>query len=251
MVQTQVASPQTSASHAQAERRLRVLVLGQELRVEQLELILADERDLRISSLVDLTSVDSTFALVQRQHKTQRIDVVLIDWDGDSADNMQLLKTLSSAGLRCLVLTWQVMPSDISAYRQAGAWGCVSTRASSRHLLIALRHVAQSKMSFPPAVVLAADQRAPRQLMFYPEVLQDVAQTLGYQLSSTELRIFERLPEADAVEIARSLDLEPGTIRTELSTNIFRILREYTGKKIKNQKQAFQEALSLRIFSYQ
>ena len=30
-----------------------------------------------------------------------------------------------------------------------------------------------------------------------------------------------------------------------------RLLRQYTGKKIKNQKQAFQEALSLRIFAYQ
>lgn len=251
MVEMRVVSPQTPASRVQAERRLRVLILGQELRVEQLELILADERDLRFSSLVDLTTVDSTFALVQRQHRSQRIDVVLIDWDGDSADNMRLLKTLSCAGLRCLVLTWQVMPSDISAYRQAGAWGCVSTRASSRHLLIALRHVAQGKMSFPPAVVLAADQRAPRQLMFYPEVLQEVANRVGHPLSPTELRIFEHLPEADAVEIARRLELEPGTIRTELSTNIFRILREYTGKRIKNQKQAFQEALSLRIFSYQ
>ncbi len=249
MVQTS-ASPPTS-SQMPVERRLRVLILGQELRVEQLELILADERDLKLSSLVDLTSVDSTFALIQRQNKMQRVDVVLIDWDGDSADNMQLMKTLSSAGLRCLALTWQVMPSDIAAYRQAGAWGCVSTRASSRHLLIALRHVAQGKMSFPPAVVLAIDQRAPRQLMFYPEVLHDVARTVGHQLSPTELRIFARLNEADAVEIARSLDLEPGTIRTELSTNIFRILREYTGKKIKNQKQAFQEALSLRIFAYQ
>ena len=249
MVQTSVPPP--TSSQASVERRLRVLILGQELRVEQLELILADERDMKLSSLVDLTSVDSTFALVQRQNKTQRVDVVLIDWDGDSADNMQLLKSLSSAGLRCLALTWQVMPSDIAAYRQAGAWGCVSTRASSRHLLIALRHVAQGKLSFPPAVVLATDQRAPRQLMFYPEVLQDVAHMVGHQLSPTEFRIFERLNEADAVEIARSLDLEPGTIRTELSTNIFRILREYTGKKIKNQKQAFQEALSLRIFAYQ
>ncbi len=247
----QAPAPQSPPAQAPVERRMRVLALGQELRMEQLELLLADERDIRISSLVDLVAVDSALALVQRQNRTQRIDVVLIDWDGDSADNMQLLKTLSRAGLRCLALTSQLLPSDIAAYRQAGAWGCVSTRASSRHLLIALRHVAQGKMSFPPAVVIASDQRAPRQLVFYPEILQDVAHAVGHQLSPTELRIFERLNEADAVEIARSLDLEPSTIRTELSTNIFRILREYTGEKIKNQKQAFLEALSLRIFAYQ
>ena len=80
MVQTSVPPP--TSSQTSVERRLRVLILGQELRVEQLELILADERDMKLSSLVDLTSVDSTFALVQRQNKTQRVDVVLIRQTG-------------------------------------------------------------------------------------------------------------------------------------------------------------------------
>ena len=189
--------------------------------MEQLELILADERDMKLSSLVDLAAIESTFALVQRQNKTQRADVVLIDWDGDSADNMQLLEVAGWRRVRCLVLTWQVMPSDIAAYRQAGAWGCVSTRVSSRHLLIALRHVAQGKMSFPPAVVLAPISAHRASSCSTRRFFRTWHKLVGHQLSPTELRIFQRLNEADAVEIARSLDLEPGTIRTELSTNIF------------------------------
>lgn len=252
MTQTEVVVAHQPHLHASVERRLQLLILGQELRVEQLELLLSRQKNLEvISSLIDPMSIDPVLSIIQQQGR-RPIQVILIDWDGDSAVNMELLAALVSLKQRCLLITSHTLPSDLAAFQRAGAWGCVSTRASSRHLLSAIQHVASGKKSFFPPSTPVYLPRARRQLVFYPERVEVLAsRARGIELIEIDLHILAHLAEPTAVEIGAKIDRQPSTIRTQLSNHIFPFLQKFSERKIDNQKIAFLEALRLGIFAYQ
>ncbi len=250
MVLAQASTPRAPQSSQQQERekRLQVLIIGQELCVETLELLLSTQKDLKvISSLVDHTTCDTVLALERRL--SHPIDVILIDWDRDST-NSALLTALAAAGQRCLILTSRNFPSDLAVLQHTGMWGSVSTRASSRQLITAIRHVARGKYSFQPAVMPIPKMHVKRRLVFYKEILEAYAQELDWELTPIEIQILAHLYEPNAKEIGAKIDREPGTIRTALSTNVFKFLQRLSGAKIDNQKIAFQVATEFGIFAY-
>lgn len=253
-------APRSTASAA-TDRRLHILIVGHELRVEALELLLSQQQDLRVmTALADaLSPVDTVLSLIERRRTSRPIDVIIIDWDGDSSINMSLLLALSKARQRSLVVTSLMLPSDLETLQKSGAWGYVLTTASSRHLYTAIGHVAQGRKSFPPVQTdLLPNLRVKRHLVFYPERLKLYAQDVTeVELSPIAMQILAHLAASNAVEIASCIDRGQGTIRTELSTKVFPFMRYLVKKyqlpisKVSNQKDAFEVAQMMGIFVYQ
>jgi len=253
-------APRTTTGAA-VERRLQVLVVGHELRVEALEMLLGQQQDLRVlTALVDAISpIDTVLSLIERRRTSRPIDVVLVDWDGDVSVNMPLLTALAKARQRSLVVTSLMLPSDMETLQKVGAWGYVLTTASSRHLYTAIGHVAQGRKTFPPVQLGSLpNPRIKRHLVFYPEILKVYAEdVVEVELTPIAMQILAHLAESNAVEIGARIDRQQGTIRTELSTKVFPFLRQLAKKyqlpisNVTNQKEAFEVAQMVGIFVYQ
>jgi len=234
---------------------LRLLLIGQELRVEGLKMLLATQEDMELMSpIADLDQV--TDVLLRLHGAEQRIHVVVMDWDGAFEKNYTVLKFLSSLGLRCLVISSLIYPSELAQIKEAGAWGFCFTATSRQQLAQIIRKVAAGKKCFrfpEHSAELLPNLKVKRRLVFYRERLQARAADIGWDLTETDISIIYHIftsADEKTPAIALKIDRKPGTVRTDLSARIFFYLHLMSDRQVSSRLTAFQVLLEFGIIEY-
>lgn len=234
---------------------LRLLLIGQELRVEALKMLLSTQEDMELlSPIADLDQV--TEVLLRLHGADQRIHLVLMDWDGPFEKNYTVLKFLSSLGLRCLVVSSLIYPSELEQIKEAGAWGYCFTATSKEQLAQIIRRVAGGRKSFrfpEQTAELLPNLKVKRRLVFYKERLQARAADIGWELTQTDLDIIYHIftmANEKTPAIAEKIDRKPGTVRTDLSTRIFFYLHLMSDRQVSSRLTAFQVLLEFGVIEY-
>jgi DNA-binding NarL/FixJ family response regulator len=256
LVSSDPRSPAGTKSGALASTELlRLLLIGQELRVEGLKLLLGTQEDMEL--LTPIADLDQVTEVLLRLHGAeQRIHVVVMDWDGPFEKNYTVLKFLSSLGLRCLVISSLIFPSELDQIKEAGAWGYCFTATSRQQLAQIIRKVAGGKkyFRFPEQTAeLLPNLKVKRRLVFYKERLQARAADIGWELTDTDTAIIYHIftsAHEKTPEIARKIDRKPGTVRTDLSARIFFYLHLMSDRQISSRLTAFQVLLEFGIIEY-
>lgn len=237
-------------------QRLRVLVVGQELRVEGLSLLLAMQQDMDVLS--PLSDLEQTVEVVARMIAAgQGISVVVMDWDGPFDQSYSILVALCALSQRCLVVASRLSAGELEQLRRAGALGCCCAGVSRQQLAQAIRKVAAGRPAFlfpERSVDLVPTLSAHRRLVFHPERLEARGADIGWQLNETDIQIIyhtfmnarEKTPG-----IAEKVKRAQGTIRTNLSGHIFLFLGLLADCKVSSRIEAFQVLLEYGIFEYQ
>ena len=260
LLATNSSSPATSEkpgtlASPHATELLRILLIGQELRVEALKMLLATQEDIELlSPIADLDQV--TEVLTRLHGAEQRIHLVVMDWDGPFEKNYSILKFLSSLGLRCLVISSLIYPSELDQIKQAGAWGYCFTATSRQQFVAILRKVAAGRkyFRFPEQTAdLLPNLKVKRKLVFYQERLQARAEEIGWELTQTDVDIIYHIftsAHEKTPEIAAKIDRKAGTVRTDLSSRIFFYLHLMSDRAVSNRLTAFQVLLEFGIIEY-
>lgn len=205
--------------------RLRVLVVGPELLANALHALLATIDDIEV--LTPISEPDQVLPFIQRVNGAQHpIDVIVVHWIGDLEGDHTLLKALSTARQRCLIITSLHFPDEIAFIKQAGAWGLFFTAAPVQHLVTALRTIARGHTSFPEILPALPTREMtyltkPRQMAFHEERLKALAREIMWNLTETELNIFRHITDPSIQEIATKIHLRPTTVRRELSERVY------------------------------
>lgn len=234
---------------------LRILLVGQELRVEALRALLSLQEDMKI--LGPILEIDHAAEVIVRMNGAdQPIDVVVIDWDGDMYSEMyhHILQVLASRSIRCLIISSQTYPGEIKHIEEAGAAGYCVTSASPVQLAAAIRRVAGGKKVFHFPTGEGAGQpilKVRRHLVFYRERLEERAREIGWDLNQTDINIISHFDSDTNTQIAGEVNRRPTTIRTKLSERVFLFLQLLSGRsRIPNKKAGFQVLLEFGIFEY-
>lgn len=230
---------------------LRILLIGQELRVEALRALLTWQEDMQVLS--PISDYEHVSDIVWRISGTeQHIDVVVMDWDGSYDANHQLLQALSAAGQRVLVISSLLYPSSMYKIEEAGAMGYCHTGASPIQLASAIRKVALATRCFYlPDPTSLPDLKVRRHAAFSRERLEARAREISWVLTETDIKIMSHFDSEKTDQIAEQVQRRPGTVRTDLSARIFLFLQLLSGRpKIPNKKVAFQVMLEYGIFEY-
>jgi DNA-binding NarL/FixJ family response regulator len=232
---------------------LRILLIGQELRVEALRALLSSQEDMKILS--PISDFEQVNAIMWRINGSdQPIDVVIMDWDGSFEANYRLLQALSAEGHWVLVISSLPYPGAMHRIEEAGAQGYCHTSASAIQLANAIRKVAAGKHCFylpELAMALLSDPKVKRHPVFCPERLEARAAEIGWVLTATDINIISHFDSINTDEIAERVNRRPGTVRTDLSARIFLFLQLISGRtKIPNKKVGYQVLLEYGIFEY-
>jgi DNA-binding NarL/FixJ family response regulator len=233
-------------------RRLRILLIGPELRVEELRVLLSEQADMQI--LPPITDLDQALDVLSRMsgNGPSRIDVVIMEWELCEERHYHLLRVLCKH-LRCLVIAPAMAPGEMKRLEEVGAGGYCSTTASSQQLVKAIRKVAKGEKYFhptPPAE-LRPHLTVKRHPVFFQERLKERAQSIGWPLSELELLILAHFDGANNDEIASRIHRPVGTVRSATS-RVFFLLEQLSEerKKVPNRLVAFQVLLELGIIEY-
>src|SRR5258708_38918084 len=89
----------TSKRHLTQLGLLRILLIGPELRVEELRALLSEQEDMQF--LPSITDPDQALHVLSRTNRVSRIDVVIAEWEFCEERHNPLLHVLSSR-LCCL-----------------------------------------------------------------------------------------------------------------------------------------------------
>src|SRR6266699_3290422 len=126
---------------------LRILLIGPELRVEELHTLLSKQEDMKL--LPPIADPSQALDVLISMNRTSPVDVGIIEWEFCEEKHYHLLQTLSRQ-LRCLIITPPMYPSETKRLEEAGAWGCCPTAASSQQLVKAIRKIARGEKYFHP-----------------------------------------------------------------------------------------------------
>ncbi len=234
---------------------LQIQLIGQELRVEGLQMLLSAQKDMEL--LAPVSDLDQAVEVVARLCAVnQPISVVVMDWDGPFEKNYSVLKVLSSMGLRCLVVSSLIYPSELEEIKAAGACGYCFAAASGQQFVQAIRKVAKGNKVFlfpEHGTELLPNLKVHRKLVFNRERLEARAAEIGWQLTKTDVAIiyyiFMFANEKTEV-IAEKVTRKYGTVRTDLSVHVYFYLHMLADREFSSRITAFQVLLEFGIFEY-
>jgi DNA-binding NarL/FixJ family response regulator len=183
------------------------------------------------------------------------IDVIVLYWSGDLEGDHQLLKALTTAGQRCLIVTSLHFPNEIAFIKQVGAWGIFFTTSPVHHFVTSVRTIARGQHSFPDVFSSGSTRSRthltkPRQMVFHEERLQALAHEIMWKFHATELNIFRHIAEPSIKEIATNIRLRPITVRRELSERVYEFLELISGRLVSNRLVALQVLQEYGIIEY-
>lgn len=235
--------------NAQLPGLVRILLIGPELRVEELQSLLSNQEDMEL--LPPIADADDALDVLARMPEFSHVDVAIIEGEFCEEKKYPILKILSRH-LRYLIIAPPMYPSEMKRLKQTGAYGYCPTEASSRQLVKAIRKIARSEKYFHPTSL--AEARAPlsakRQPVFLQERLDELTADLGWSLSRTERLILAHFDEANNDLIARAIKRPEATVRSA-TTKIYLLLQQLSGRmEIPNRLVAYQVLLELGIVIY-
>jgi DNA-binding NarL/FixJ family response regulator len=228
-------------------RLLRILLIGPELRVEELQTLLAGQEDMAL--LPTSADLESALDVLSRLNGTTQIDVALIELESSEKKHVQLLQMLSRR-LPCLIISPPLAPGEARRLEEAGVAGYCSSAASSQQLFKAIRTVARGGRYFRPMPLSEPHQPLPvrRRPVFFRDRLEECAS--GWRLSEIELLILAHFDAASSDEIARRIHKSRGTVRNTIS-GVFIFLQHISERNdIPNRMVGFEVLLELGIFEY-
>ncbi len=230
-------------------RLLRILLIGPELRVEELRALLSEQVDMQL--LPPITDLDQALDVLSRTNQVSRIDVVIVEWEFCEEPHYHLLQVLSRH-LRCLIIAPPMYPSETKRLEEAGAYGYCPTAASSQQLLKTIRKIARGEKYFrpTPSTELRPQLLAKRHPVFFQERLEEQAASIRWPLSEIELLILAHFDGANNDEIARRIHRPVGTVRSTTSRIFFLLQQLSERQEIPNRLVAFQVLLELGILEY-
>ena len=160
----------------------RILLIGPELRVEELRALLSEQEDMQF--LPAITDRDQALDVPSRTNLVSRIYVVIIEWEFCEEQHYHLLEVLSKR-LRCLVIGPPLHLSEMKHLEAAGAYGYCPTAASSQQLVKTIRQNARGKKYFhpSPSSELRSNLFVKRRSVFYKERLEEQAASISWPLS--------------------------------------------------------------------
>ena len=247
------ASPHSSRPTSKRRRAqpglLRILLIGPELRVEELRALLSEQEDMQL--LPPIADPDQALDVLSRTNQVSRIDVVIVEGEFCEEQHYHLLQALSSR-LRCLVIAPPMYPGETKRLEEAGASGYCPTSASPQQLVKTIRKIAQGEKYFYPTS--SADMRPPlstkRQPVFFQERLEEQAARISWPLSEIEVLILSHFDGANNDEIARRIHRPVGTVRSATSRIFFLLQQLSERQEIPNRLVAFEVLLELGIIEY-
>src|SRR5438034_8846718 len=127
--------------------RLRILLIGPELRVEELRALLSEQEDMLF--LPPIADPDQALDVLSRTNLISRIDVVIVEGEYCEEQHYHLLQVLSRH-LRCLIIAPPMYSSKMKRLEEAGAYGYCPTVVSSQQLVKAIRKIARGEKYFHP-----------------------------------------------------------------------------------------------------
>lgn len=237
-----------------ASELLQVLVVGPELLANALHALLATIDD--VYPLSPLSEADQILPFIQRMGSTEHsIDVVMLHWSGDLEGDHTLLKALTIAQQRCLIVTSLHFPNEIEFIKQSGAWGLFFTASPVQHLATALRTIAHGQKYFPEIFSVLPTRNMtyltkPRQMAFHEERLKALACEIMWKMNETELNIFRHMTDPSIEEIATKIHLRPTTVRRELSERIYEFLELISGRPVSNRFMALRVLQEYGVIEY-
>jgi DNA-binding NarL/FixJ family response regulator len=228
---------------------LRILLIGPELRLEELRALLSEQEDMQF--LPPITDRDQAVGVLSRTNLVSRIDVVIVEWEFCEEQHYHLLQVLSRR-LRCLVIGPSIYPSETKRLEEAGAYGYCPTAASSQQLVKTIRKNARGEKYFhpTPSTELRPNLFVKRQPVFFQERLEEQAASISWPLSAIELLILSHFDGANNNEIARRIHRPVGTVRSATSRIFFLLQQLSERQEIPNRLVAFQVLLELGIIEY-
>ena len=229
--------------------RLRILLIGPELRVEELRALLSEQEDMQL--LPPIADLDQALDVLSRANQVSRIDVVIMEGEFCKEPHYHLLQVLSRR-LRCLIIAPPMYLSETKRLEEAGAYGYCPTAASSQQLVKTIRKIARGEKYFHPlpSNELRPQLSAKRHPVFFQERLEEQAASIRWPLSEIELLILSHFDGANNDEIARRIRRPVGTVRSTTS-RIFFLLQQLSERQvIPNRLVAFQVLLELGILEY-
>ena len=230
-------------------RLLRILLIGPELRVEELRALLSEQEDMQL--LPPIADPDQALDVLSRTNRVLRIDVVIVEWEFCEEQHNPLLQVLSRR-LRCLIIGPPMYPSETKRLEEAGAYGYCATAASSQQLMKTIRKIARGEKYFhlTPSTELRPNLFAKRRPVFFQERLEEQAASISWPLSGIELLILSHFDGANNDEIARRIHRPVGTVRSATSRIFFLLQQLSERQEIPNRLVAFQVLLELGIIEY-
>ena len=230
-------------------RLLRILLIGPELRVEELRALLSEQEDMQL--LPPITDPDQVLDVLSRTNQVSRIDVIIMEWEFCEEQHYHLLQVLSRR-LRCLIIGPPKYPSETKRLEEAGAYGYCPTAASSQQLVKTIRKIARGEKYFhpTPTAELRPNLFAKRQPVFFQERLEEQAASISWPLSEIELLILSHFDGANNDEIAQRIHRPVGTVRSTTSRIFFLLQQLSERQEIPNRLVAFQVLLELGILEY-
>jgi DNA-binding NarL/FixJ family response regulator len=229
---------------------IRILLIGPELRVEELRALLSEQEDMQF--LPPIADRDQALDVPSRTILVSRIHLVIIEWEFCEERHFYLLQVLSKH-LRCLVVGPPLHLSEMKHLEVAGAYGFCPTATSSQQLVKTIRQIARGKKYFHPTPSSEMQSKlfVKRRPVFYKERLEEQAASISWPLSEIELLILSHFDGANNDEIARRIHRPVGTVRSATSRIFFLLQQLSERQEIPNRLVAFQVLLELGIIEYQ
>ena len=228
-------------------QHLHILLIGPELRVEELQTLLGAQEDMAL--LPTIADLDQALDVLSRLNRSTQIDVALLEWESPENKHYQLLRLLARR-LHCLIIAPSLPPGEVRRLEEAGAKGYCPTTASSQQLIKAIRTVAQGGRDFRtmPSTAPHPPLSVMRRPVFSRERLEECA--VGWRLSEIEQLTLAHFDAASSDEIARRIHKSRGAVRNAIS-GVFIFLQHISGRgEIPNRMVGFQVLLELGIFEY-
>jgi DNA-binding NarL/FixJ family response regulator len=164
----------TSRPPPKQPRLLRILLIGPELRVEELRSLLSEQEEMQL--LAPITDPDQALDVLSRTNRISSIDVIIVEWEFCEEQHYHLLHILSRR-LRCLVIGPPIYSSEMKHLEEAGAYGFCPTAASFQQLVKSIRKIARGEKYFhpTPTAELRSNLFVKRQPVFFQERLEEQA----------------------------------------------------------------------------
>jgi DNA-binding NarL/FixJ family response regulator len=254
----QFSSTPASASYwtpsSQQCRLLRVLIVGPEFLANALHTLLATIDDM--DPLSPLSEPDQVLPFIERVGSMQHpLDVIVVHGSGDLEADHTLLRALTRAGQRCLIVTSFHFPNEVELIKQIGVWGLFFTTAPVHQFVSAVRIIAHGHTYFPESFSAGATRTMtsvgkPRQMVFHEERLKALAHEVMWKFKETELHILRHIADPSVQEIATKIHLRPITVRRELSERVYEFLELICGRPVPNRFVAWQVLQEYGVIEY-
>ena len=248
------ASASYSTSSPQQSRLLRVLVVGPELLANALHTLLATIDDVDV--LTPISEPDQVLPFIERVGSTEHpLDIIVVYGSGDLEGDYTLLRALTTAGQRCLIVTSLHFPNEVELIRQVGAWGLFFTASPVQQFVSAVRIIAHGQKYFPESFPALPTRNMtylgkPRQMVFHEERLKALAREIMWKFNETELNILRHIADPSIQEIATKIHLRPITVRRELSERVYEFLELISGRPVPNRFVALRVLQEYGVIEY-